>query len=101
MKKGLAITLACVMGVSLIGCSTPGKTSTKENDEKKEKVFRYSMLTDVTTLDPQKCNELLSSTIGYHIGEGLTRSTFGNCGILGCVRRWADLYISSAGCKIQ
>lgn len=77
MKKGLAITLACVMGVSLIGCSTPGKTSTKENDEKKEKVFRYSMLTDVTTLDPQKCNELLSSTIGYHIGEGLTRSIDG------------------------
>lgn len=85
-KKGLAILLTCVLAVSMMGCSTPGsKTEKTEKTEKKteedtgekEKVFRYSMLADVTTLDPQKSNELQSSTIGYHIGEGLTRSIDG------------------------
>lgn len=84
MKKGLAIILACVLGVSIVGCSTPGSDTkdTKQTDktqetDSQEKVFRYSMLADVTTLDPQKSNELQSSTIGYHIGEGLTRSIDG------------------------
>lgn len=82
-KKGLAVLLACVLAVSMMGCSTPGSKTdktekkTEEDTGTKEKVFRYSMLADVTTLDPQKSNELQSSTIGYHIGEGLTRSIDG------------------------
>lgn len=78
-KKGLAVLISCALCLSLAACSTPGskKASNEGTEEKKEKVFRYSMKADVTTLDPQKSNELQSATIGYHIGEGLTRSENG------------------------
>lgn len=79
-KKGLAVVLSCMLCISLAACSTSGsnkKVSNNGSEATKEKVFRYSMKADVTTLDPQKSNELQSATIGYHMGEGLTRSENG------------------------
>ncbi|MDE6937102.1 MAG: peptide ABC transporter substrate-binding protein, partial [Lachnospiraceae bacterium] len=82
-KKCLALLMAGLMAVSMAGCSTPGsnveKDSGTEGGEEKgaQKVFRYSVTSDVSTLDPQKNNDSTSGTIGYHTGEGLTRSMDG------------------------
>ncbi len=82
-KKCLALLMAGLMAVSMAGCSTPGSSATKEGGtesgtkEEAQKVFRYSVTSDVTTLDPQKSNDSTAGTIGYHIGEGLTRSMDG------------------------
>lgn len=49
----------------------------RRGEEGAQKVFRYSVTSDVSTLDPQKNNDSTSGTIGYHTGEGLTRSMDG------------------------
>lgn len=84
-KRCLALLMAGLMAVSMAGCSTPGSNEKKETETEAEegasngeqKVFRYSIISDVATLDPQKSNELTSATICYHVGEGLTRSMDG------------------------
>lgn len=80
-KKRIALVLACILSLSMTACSTPGGNGGTEEgsgtDDSQEKVFRYPITADVTTLDPQLGNELHSSTICYHIGEGLTRSVDG------------------------
>lgn len=82
-KKCLALLMAGLMAVSMAGCSTPGSNVEKDSgtegggEEGAQKVFRYSITSDVSTLDPQKNNESTSATIGYHTGEGLTRSMDG------------------------
>ena len=75
--------MAGLMAVSMAGCSTPGSNVEKDSgtegggEEGAQKVFRYSITSDVSTLDPQKNNDSTSGTIGYHTGEGLTRSMDG------------------------
>ncbi|MCI9341169.1 MAG: peptide ABC transporter substrate-binding protein, partial [Dorea sp.] len=82
-KKCLALLMAGLMAVSMAGCSTPGSNVEKDSgtegggEEGAQKVFRYSVTSDVSTLDPQKNNDSTSGTIGYHTGEGLTRSMDG------------------------
>ncbi len=92
-KRLAALLLAGLMAVSCAACSTPGEKQTTAagteaggnasaetvsgSETGGEKIFRYSIATDVTTLDPQKCNETIAATIAYHMFEGLTRSVGG------------------------
>lgn len=96
LKKALSMVLVIVMCLSLAACTTPGQ---KENDEpvsteipdKEEKpnseviepaapvkkIFRYSLMADAPTLDPQLMNSIPSATVGYHIFDGLMRNHVG------------------------
>lgn len=89
IKRLVSLVLVVVMCFSLAACSTPQpkepeqpKTDGEQKEEEKpaetgKKVFKYSMLADVPTLDPQLMNSIPSSTIGYHIFEGLMRNHVG------------------------
>ena len=94
-KRVMALVLSTVMALSGAACSTPasketaaagassdstvasGKDDATVDTASGEKIFRYSIAADVTTLDQQKMNESVAATIGYHIQEGLTRSISG------------------------
>ena len=95
-KRLAALLLAGLMAVSCAACSVPGgegttaapatgsasgETSgtgeTEPAAAEGEKIFRYSVTADVSTLDPQKMNDTNAGTIGYHLFEGLTRSVGG------------------------
>ncbi|MDF2948525.1 MAG: hypothetical protein K0R07_539 [Sedimentibacter sp.] len=94
-KKIISLFLIFVMLFTMTSCSTPGEksepaasnepsnevnneqsnVSTSEQTEKK--VLRYSLTADAPTLDPQLMNSIPSSTVGYHIYEGLMRNHIG------------------------
>ncbi len=88
-KRFLSLVIAFAMIFSLAACSTPGqkseppKTDEKQADdlnapaEKTPKILRYSLIADAPTLDPQLMNSIPSSTVGYHIYEGLMRNNVG------------------------
>jgi len=88
-KKILSICLVISMCVSLAACSTPAQKETPAPTATDPstapatpampatKVFRYSMAADAPTLDPQLVSSVPSSTIGFHIYEGLMRNHVG------------------------
>lgn len=86
-KKIVSLILTLAMVLSLAACSTPGQNTEppKTDDKPAEdqpaeveqttgKVFRYSLLADVPTIDPQMMNSIPSATVGFHIFEGLMRT---------------------------
>lgn len=102
MKKVMALCLAGVMAVGMIGCSTPGsepattaaapaesKEEAAEGSESSEaaegtetaeggvKVFRYATNTEPTSLDSCKGNSVADNEINHLMQEGLVRN---NCG---------------------
>lgn len=87
IKKLVSLILVVAMCFSLAACSTPkpAEPEEKETNEPKEneatetgkKIFRYSLTADVPTLDPQLMNSIPSSTVGYHIFDGLMRNHVG------------------------
>ncbi|MDF2676018.1 MAG: hypothetical protein K0Q97_308 [Bacillota bacterium] len=87
-KKLISLFLVVVMCFSLAACSTPGENANanteQKNDQQTEqttndgkKVLRYSLTADAPTLDPQLMNSIPSSTVGFHIYEGLMRNHVG------------------------
>ncbi len=95
MKKNklLALGLATVMAASVVGCSTPTasveETKAAETEAAgaeggeaaaapAEKVFRYSNLADIATIDPNKTNSVPDATVSYHLYDGLYRNVLGN-----------------------
>jgi len=88
-KKVISILLVVAMCFSLAACSTPGKdekageatpektVTPEKTDATAAKVLRYSSTADAPTLDPQLANSVVSSTISYHIYEGLMRNHVG------------------------
>ncbi len=94
LKKIISICLVVAMCFSLAACSTPGQkeepagttelntepeteNATPETSAPEKKVFRYSLLADAPTLDPQLMNSIPSATVGFHIYEGLMRNHVG------------------------
>lgn len=93
IKKVLSLILALAMIFSLAACTTPGQNEpVKPEDKPSEgqtpdqgseqpqqtaKILKYSLLADAPTLDPQLMNSIPSSTVGYHIYEGLMRNHVG------------------------
>lgn len=104
-RRTLALALAAVMVAGLLGgCSSSGDstdttaaettaavagseettaadsgdaTEAAEADSTSEKVFRYSISTEPTTFDPNKCNSTGDNEIQHAITEGLVRNTAG------------------------
>ncbi|MDF2615783.1 MAG: hypothetical protein K0Q47_438 [Sedimentibacter sp.] len=88
LKKVISMFLAIAMCVSMASCSTPGQkqepakpadaaTETPAETAPDKKVLRYSLTADAPTLDPQLMNSIPSSTVGFHIYEGLMRNHIG------------------------
>ncbi len=86
-KKFVSLVLVITMLFSLAACSTPGQGDNKGSEPAKEeaktdeaagsKVLRYALRADVPTLDPQLMNSIPSTTVGFHIYEGLMRNHVG------------------------
>lgn len=91
-KKVVSLLLVFVMCFSLAACTTPGQEEVSKDaetpvvEEKSEesakveevkKILRYSLTADAPTLDPQLMNSIPSSTVGFHIFEGLMRNHVG------------------------
>jgi oligopeptide transport system substrate-binding protein len=88
LKKVISMFLAIAMCVSMASCSTPGQkqepakpadaaAETPAETAPDKKVLRYSLTADAPTLDPQLMNSIPSSTVGFHIYEGLMRNHIG------------------------
>lgn len=88
LKKVISMFLAIAMCLGMAACSTPGQKQepAKPADAAAEapaetapdkKVLRYSLTADAPTLDPQLMNSIPSSTVGFHIYEGLMRNHVG------------------------
>ncbi|MCJ7837204.1 peptide ABC transporter substrate-binding protein [Cuneatibacter sp. NSJ-177] len=104
MRKVLALGLAAAMAFSMAGCSTPGQETTAAatsaaggettaasgettasggettaagGETTGKKVFRYSTMTDPTTLDSCKANSIGDNELQQLIGEGLIRNNAG------------------------
>lgn len=75
-KRLLALAMTAAMTVSLFaGCSTP---STKDDvAESGEKVFRYAVKTEPTTLDQTKANCIPDNELQHSVQEGLVRTSGG------------------------
>ena len=99
MKKLMAVGLAGIMALGMIGCSTPtstvetttaattaaeGETTTAGTETTAapvatgSKIFRYSNIADIATLDTSQCNSVPDATICYHIYDGLYRNVQGD-----------------------
>lgn len=90
-KRIVSLFLVIVMCFAMAACSTPVENNQPEQnnqpntDTSKEspagaaekKVLTYSLLADAPTLDPQLMNSIPSSTVGFHIYEGLMRNHVG------------------------
>ncbi len=78
-KRLLATLLTMVMLVSMLaGCSTPGSGDSEEGgDAAAEKIFRYAVSTEPTTLDPTKGNCIPDNELQHYVTEGLVRNTAG------------------------
>ncbi len=88
LKKVISMFLAMAMCLGMAACSTPGQkqepvkpadaaAETPAETAPDKKVLRYSLLADAPTLDPQLMNSIPSSTVGFHIYEGLMRNHIG------------------------
>lgn len=58
-KRWLSLLLAGVMTLAMAGCSTPGSGSSGDSESDAsdgEKVFRYAINTEPTSLDPDLAN---------------------------------------------
>ncbi len=73
-NKLLALGLAALMAASVAGCSTPSasvddtKAAESGSDSSQsaaagEKIFRYSNLADIATIDPDKTNSVADATV--------------------------------------
>jgi ABC-type oligopeptide transport system, periplasmic component len=77
-KKAAALFLTAALAAgSLAGCSSsvPGKVVFGKSAP--EQVFRFSLLTEPPTLDPQIDNSMISSTVDNELFEGLLRNDNG------------------------
>jgi oligopeptide transport system substrate-binding protein len=88
LKKVISMFLAIAMCLGMAACSTPGQkqepakpadaaAETPAETAPDKKVLRYSLTADAPTLDPQLMNSIPSSTVGFHIYEGLMRNHIG------------------------
>ncbi|WP_312833415.1 peptide ABC transporter substrate-binding protein [Sedimentibacter saalensis] len=88
LKKVISMFLAIAMCLGMAACSTPGQkqepakpadaaAETPSETAPDKKVLRYSLTADAPTLDPQLMNSIPSSTVGFHIYEGLMRNHIG------------------------
>ncbi|MPM99416.1 putative deoxycholate-binding periplasmic protein YgiS [bioreactor metagenome] len=88
LKKVISMFLAIAMCLGMAACSTPGQkqepakpadaaAETPSETTPDKKVLRYSLTADAPTLDPQLMNSIPSSTVGFHIYEGLMRNHIG------------------------
>lgn len=75
-KRLLALVMTAAMTVSLFaGCSTP---STKDDSENSgEKIFRYAVKTEPTSLDQTKANCIPDNELQHYVQEGLVRISGG------------------------
>ena len=75
MKKSklLALGLAVLLAFSVTGCG-----SSDDSSASGEKIFRYSNLADIATIDPDKTNSVADTTVCYHIYDGLYRNVQGD-----------------------
>lgn len=109
MKKRsvLALGLAAAMAFGMVGCSTPGQETTAAPAETTaaasgetaaageteapaasgQKVFRYSSMTEPTTLDAIKCNAIIDNEVQQMITEGLLRN-YGDELLPGLAETW-------------
>lgn len=102
-KKFLALLLVAIMTLSMAACSVPGENTDSSKDSENtgstgdtnsggtatpdnggstpetigEKVFRYSIVTPPTTLDPQKANSIGDNELAHAMQEGLVRNVGG------------------------
>ncbi|MDO4313879.1 MAG: peptide ABC transporter substrate-binding protein [Eubacteriales bacterium] len=78
-KRVLAAVLSMAMVAALAtGCSTPSAGGSGDSgDGSGEKVFRYAVNTEPTTLDPTKGQSIGDNEIQHAVTEGLTRTTAG------------------------
>jgi len=77
-KRLLATLLTAVMAISLLaGCSTPGSADSEGEGEAAEKVLRYAVKTEPTTLDQTKANCIPDNELQHYIQEGLVRTSGG------------------------
>ena len=76
MKKSklLALGLAVLLAFSVTGCGS----SSDDSSASGEKIFRYSNLADIATIDPDKTNSVADTTVCYHIYDGLYRNVQGD-----------------------
>ncbi len=87
MKKLLALGLAGVMALSLAACGVPGEEEEtqaagtevdgSETTVDGEKVFRYSVSTEPTSLDSVMSNSIGDSELQQIMGEGLLNNNAG------------------------
>nr|WP_300092129.1 peptide ABC transporter substrate-binding protein [Sedimentibacter sp.] len=88
LKKVISMFLAIAMCLGMAACSTPGQNqepakpadaaaAAPAETAPDRKVLRYSLTADAPTLDPQLMNSIPSSTVGFHIYEGLMRNHVG------------------------
>lgn len=78
-KRVLAALLSMAMVAAMAtGCSTPSAGGSGDSgDGSGEKVFRYAVNTEPTTLDPTKGQSIGDNEIQHAVTEGLTRTTAG------------------------
>lgn len=78
MKKKLIATVlsAAMVTAMLSGCSTPSSQE-PDSGSSSEKVFRYAISTEPTTLDPTKGNSTTDNEIQNALTEGLVRNSSG------------------------
>lgn len=86
LKKVLPLILSAAMCFSLAACTTPGNgpdnvgSMTEINDQRIDegkKVLKYALREDVPTMDPQLMVTIPSSTVAFHVFEGLMRNHVG------------------------
>ena len=83
-KRLMALGLATLLTLSVAGCSTPGdntsgssSTGDVSQSGSTEKIFRYSNVADIATIDPNKVNAVADATVSYHIYDPLYRNVQG------------------------
>ena len=68
MKRSLVV-VACALALAATGCAPKAEKA----EATAPKVFRFSYVSDIPTLDPQMGNSMPSATVAFHIFDGLTR----------------------------
>lgn len=77
-RKVLVAFLSMVMVAGLAtGCSTPSTNGSGDSSDSGEKVFRYAVNTEPTTLDPTKGQSIGDNEIQHAVTESLVRNTAG------------------------
>ena len=74
LKRLLALALAGALALSMVACGTPAAPAPEGGESEGPKTtFKYSVLSETPTLDPQLANSRPSNSIGLHIQEPLVR----------------------------